>query len=138
MQKDGTPALKRTINFTPAASDGNGASVPTILTRIQVPNEKFIDDEDWFNLKVYVHNFFLQRIPEEHQHLVEDVREGNLEELLVRVFGLATRDPEQYVQTIKAKIQVNGKKLDVEEFNLVAYQWLLDQYELFNIIKEAE
>ena len=138
IQKDGTPVIKRTINFTPAASDGNETTVPAVLQSLQVPNEKYIDDDDWLNLKKWVHNYFVQRIPEEHMHLVEDVRTGNLEELLVRVFGLATRDPEQYVQTIKAKMKANGAKLTVTGFNLVGYQWLLDQEELFDTIMDAE
>jgi hypothetical protein len=42
-----------------------------------------------------VHNWILQRIPEEHQHLVEDVKEGDIKDLLDEVFGLAARSTPQ-------------------------------------------
>jgi hypothetical protein len=85
---------------------------------------------------VRVHNWFLQRIPEEHQHLVDGVKKGGVKDLLVKVFGLAARDPQQYCKVVKQKMKTNP--LAMETFDLVAHQWTLDQFEMFDTIQDAE
>jgi hypothetical protein len=68
--EDGTPHIKRTINFTPVALPNLGAPLPPIAeVCIVAPNPDYITDTIWNKLNVWVHNWFLQRIPDEHQHL---------------------------------------------------------------------
>jgi hypothetical protein len=74
--------------------------------------------------------------PGEYGHLVSDVKAGDLADLLVKVFGLAARDPMEYCRTIKAKMKLN--KPTVKNFDLVAHQWILDQYDQFATINEAD
>ena len=131
---DGTPKLKRSINFT-SPSLGEGEVAPAV-TGVQVTNPKYINDEIWDKLHVWVHNWFLQRIPEEHQHLVEDVKRGDVQDLLVKVFGLAARNPMEYCRTIKEKMKVLPPT--IETFDLVAHQWVLDQFEMFDTIQDAD
>ena len=88
---DGTPKLKRSINFT-SPSLGGGETAPAV-TQVIVANPKYITDEIWNELHEWVHIWFLRRIPEGHQHLVADVKEGDVKGLLVKVFGLAARNP---------------------------------------------
>jgi len=106
------------------------------LNQVQIPNPKFINDDDWEMLHEWVHDWFLQRIPAKHQHLVSDVKEGDVAGLLVKVFGLAARNPMEYCKTIKLKMKKNT--LTVENFDLVAHQWILDQYEMFGTINDAD
>jgi hypothetical protein len=114
---DGTPKLKRSINFT-SPSLGEGEVAPAV-TGVQVTNPKYINDEIWDKLHVWVHNWFLQRIPEEHQHLVEDVKRGDVQDLLVKVFGLAARNPMEYCRTTKEKMEVLPST--IETFDLVGH-----------------
>jgi hypothetical protein len=59
-----------------------------------------------------------------HQHLVEDVKEGDIEDLLVKVFGLAARDPMEYCRTIKAEMKVNLPALENFDLDLRNAYWL--------------
>jgi hypothetical protein len=86
-------------------------------------------------LKAWVHHWVLARIPEQHQHLVSDVVKGNLDDLFVKVYGLAARDPKRYCKVIKTRM--SKLPLDMESFNLMAHQWVLDQYEYFDTIQDA-
>ena len=101
----GTPRLNRSITFVNIPVDGGGAA--PALEEVIVSNPKYITDEEWAALHVWVHNWFLQRIPDQHQHLVSDIKDGDLADLLVKVFGLAARDPMEYCRTIKAKMKLN-------------------------------
>jgi hypothetical protein len=134
---DGTPKLKRSINFT-SPSLGDGEEAPA-ATGVQVTNPKCIkciSDEIWDKLHVWVHNWFLPRIPEEHQHLVEDVKRGDVQDLLVKAFGLAARNPMEYCRTTKEKMEVLPPA--IETFDLVAHQWVLDQFEMFDTTQDAD
>ena len=71
-QSDGTPKLKRSLNFTPSIESDAGRES---ITMVRSTNPKYVTDQVWEELHVWVHNWILQRIPEEHQHLVEDVKE---------------------------------------------------------------
>jgi hypothetical protein len=51
---------------------------------VQVTNPKYINGDIWDKLHVCVRNWFLQRIPEEHQHLVEGVKRSDVQDLLVK------------------------------------------------------
>ena len=132
-KSDGTPKLKRSMNFVNIPLNEEEEAQP--LEEVQIANPKYISDEDWEDLHIWVHDWFLQRIPEKHQHLVSDVNEGDIDGLLVKVFGLAARNPMEYCRTIKTKMKKST--LTVTNFDLVAHQWLLDQYELFDTINEA-
>ena len=67
---DGTPKLKKSINFTSPSLDDAAPAV----TQVIVANLKYITDDEWTTeLRAWVHTWFLQRIPDRHQHLVADV-----------------------------------------------------------------
>ena len=83
-QSDGTPKLKRSLNFTPSIESDAGRES---ITTVRSTNPKYVTDQVWEELHVWVHNWILQRIPEEHQHLVEGVKEGDIKDLLDKVFG---------------------------------------------------
>jgi hypothetical protein len=87
------PTLKRSINVIPPIEGADQAVVP--ITMVRSENPEYIDDHTWTKMHIWVHNWFLQRIPEEHQHLVDGVihKKGGVKDLLVKVFGLAARDP---------------------------------------------
>ena len=103
---------------------------------VRSTNPKYVTDQVWEELHVWVHNWILQRIPEEHQHLVEDVKEGDIKDLLDKVFGLAARDPQQYCKVVKQKMKT--QRLTMETFDLMAHQWTLDQYVMFDTIQDAD
>jgi hypothetical protein len=44
-----------------------------------------------------------RRIPEHHQHLVNDVDKDDTEDLFVKVYGLAARDPKRHCKVNKNK-----------------------------------
>jgi hypothetical protein len=67
---------------------------------------------------------------------VEDVKEGDIKGLLDKVFGLAARDPQQYCKAVKQKMKT--QRLAMEAFDLMAHQWTLDQYEMFDTIQDAD
>jgi hypothetical protein len=67
---------------------------------------------------------------------VDGVKEGDVKDLLVKVFGLAARDPQQYCKVVKQKMK--QQRLAMETFDLVAHQWTLDQYEMFDTIQDAD
>jgi hypothetical protein len=69
-------------------------------------------------------------------YLVDGVKEGDVKDLLVKVFGLAARDPQQYCKAVKQKMK--QQRLTMETFDLVARQWTLDQYEMFDTIQDAD
>jgi hypothetical protein len=101
---NGTPSLKRTINFPPPdTATATGAVNPTTQTRwdnpatqtqtqearpefIAIPNPDFIPAATMLKLKTWVHHWVLTRIPEQHQHLVNDVDKGDIEDLFVKVY----------------------------------------------------
>jgi hypothetical protein len=87
-------------------------------------------------LKTWVNHWVLTRIPEQHQHLVNDVDKGDIEDLFVKVYGLAARDPKGYCKVIKTRMKSNP--LDFRSFNLMAHQWVLDQYEYFDTIQDVD
>ena len=132
-QSDGTPKLKRSLNFTPSIESDAGRES---ITMVRSTNPKYVTDQVWEELHVWVHNWILQRIPEEHQHLVEDVKEGDIKDLLDKVFGLAARDPQQYCKVVKQKMKT--QRLTMETFDLMAHQWTLDQYVMFDTIQDAD
>ena len=68
--------------------------------------------------------------------MVEDVKRGDVQDLLVKVFGLAARNPMEYCRTIKEKMKVLPPT--IETFDLVAHQWVLDQFEMFDTIQDAD
>jgi hypothetical protein len=74
---DGTPKLKRSINFTSPSLDDENDAAPAV-TQVIVANPKYITDDEWTELRAWVHTWFLQRIPDRHQHLVADVKEGDI------------------------------------------------------------
>jgi hypothetical protein len=88
-QSDGTPELKRSINFTAASIDEDAGTEP--ITMVRSANPDYVSDQLWRKLHAWVHNWILQRIPEDHQHLVGGVKKGGVKGLLVKVFGLAAR-----------------------------------------------
>jgi hypothetical protein len=67
---------------------------------------------------------------------VDGVKKGDVKDLLVKVFGLAARDPQQYCKAVKQKMKT--ARLAMETFDLVAHQWTLDQYEMFDTIQDAD
>jgi hypothetical protein len=68
---------------------------------------------------------------------VDGVKKGGAKDLLVKVFGLAARDPQQYCRTVKQKMKT--QRLAMETLDLVGHQWTLDQYEMFDTtIQDAE
>jgi hypothetical protein len=64
-QSDGTPELKRSLNFT-ASIEENAGREP--ITMVRSTNPDYVTDQAWKKLHAWVHNWILQRIPEEHQH----------------------------------------------------------------------
>jgi hypothetical protein len=48
------------------------------ITAVRSTNPEYIDDQSLKKLHLWVHNWFLQRIPEEHQHLVDGVNKGGV------------------------------------------------------------
>jgi hypothetical protein len=56
--------------------------------------------------------------------------------LLDKLFGLAARDPQQYCKAVKQKMKTGH--LTMETFDLMAHQWTLDQYEMFDTTQDAE
>jgi hypothetical protein len=52
--------------------------------------------------------------------LVEGVKEGDINDLLDKVFGLAARDPQQYCRAVKQKIKT--QRLAMETFDLMAHR----------------
>jgi hypothetical protein len=88
-------------------------------------------------IKAWVHHWVLARIPEQHQHLaVNDVDKGDIDDLFVKVYGLAARDPKRYCKAIKTRMK--SLPLDFRSSNLMAHQWVLDQYEYFDAIQDAK
>ena len=51
---DGTPKLKRSMNFVNIPLVENEEAPP--LEQVQIPNPKYTNDEDWEELHVWVHN----------------------------------------------------------------------------------
>jgi hypothetical protein len=83
---DGTPALKRTIDFSPpGTAAATGSITPARRSRwdqqppvgrpefITIANPDFIPTATMLKLKIWVHHWVMTRIPEQHQHLVNDV-----------------------------------------------------------------
>jgi hypothetical protein len=88
-------------------------------------------------LKTWVHHWVMTRIPEQHQHLVGAVVKGDVDDLLVKVYRTAAaHGPKRYRKAIKTRRKSN--QLDFRNFNLMAHQWVLDQYEYFDTIQDAE
>jgi hypothetical protein len=73
------------------------------------------------------YNWFLQRTPEEHQHLVDGVKKGGVKDLLVKVFGLAARDPPQYCKAVKHEMMASTLAMDTVDL-VAAHHWTFDQY----------
>jgi hypothetical protein len=117
-------------------ADGEQQPAATPITSVRQPNPDYIPDTEWEELQVWVHNWFMQRIPEEHTHLVEDVREDNLDELIQKCLGLAARNPPEYCQIIKKKMK--GLTLNFEVYDLVAHQWTIDQFDMYDTIQDAK
>jgi hypothetical protein len=89
--------MKRSLNFTASIAENVGTEP---ITMVRSTNPDNVSDQIWKKLHVWVHNWILQRIPEEHQHLVDGVKEGDVKDLLVKAFGLAARDPEQHCKRL--------------------------------------
>jgi hypothetical protein len=77
-QSDGTPELKRSIDFTAASIDGDEHAGIEPITMVRPANPDYVSDQIWRKLHVWVHNWILQRIPEDHQHLVDGVKKGDV------------------------------------------------------------
>jgi hypothetical protein len=152
---DGTPTLRRHIDFSPpdintatanAEADAvntlsgmatprtDGATPPT--TYLTVVNPEYIPQPILLKIRRWVHHWILARIPEQHLHLVNDVVKGDIEDLLVKVYGLAAREPKRYCKVIKTRMKSNP--LTFRNFDLMVHQWVLDQYEYFDIIQDAK
>jgi hypothetical protein len=58
-------------------------------------------------LKTWVHHWVLSRTPEQHLHLVNDVVKGGIDDLLIKVHGLAAREPKRYCKAIKTRMKNN-------------------------------
>jgi hypothetical protein len=158
---DGTPAIKRNLSLSPpdttkrhakhttgagtgtteAGSSSNAAPSPGARPdQIMTPNPDYIPEGTMKMKKTraWVHHWVLARIPEHHQHLViNDVDKGDIEDLFMRVYGLAARDPKRYCNKA-IKTRMEGLPLDFRSFNLMAYQWVLDQYEYFDTTQDAK
>jgi hypothetical protein len=118
---DGTPQLRRHIDFSPP--DTNGANTEqhaaeTMLNLqpqtpgtsfITIVNPDFIPPATMRKLKIWVHHWILSRIPEQHLHLVNDVVKGDIKDLLVKVYGLAAREPKRYCKVIKTRMKNNKR-----------------------------
>jgi hypothetical protein len=73
-------------------------------------------------IKAWVHHWVLARIPEQHQHLVNDVNKGDIGDLFAKAYGLAARaHPKRYCKAIKTRTK--SLPLDFRSFNLMAHQW---------------
>ena len=144
--EDGTPMIQRHISFTQASMDadaqaGSGQDEPAgaAVVRpdtIKVPNPEYVPNHKWKQLNCWVHNWFLLRIPEQHRHLVNDVKRGDVQDLLVKAFGMATREPALYCKVIKTRMQ--NLPLDFRSFDIMGHQWILDQYEYFDTIQDVK
>jgi hypothetical protein len=145
---DGTSTLRRHIDFSPP--DTNGAStalgVASTLLNMGTPgtgdanyltvvNPDYIPLPTMRKIRIWVHHWIMARIPEQHLHLVNDVVKGDIEDLLVKVYGLAAREPKRYCKVIKTRMKSN--QLTFRNFDLMIHQWVLDQYEHFDIIQDA-
>jgi hypothetical protein len=58
-----------------------------------------------------------------------------VDDLFVKVYGLAARDPKLYCSAIKTRMM--GLPLEFETFDATAHQWVLDQFELFDTVQDA-
>jgi hypothetical protein len=99
-----------------ADGDAGGNARPE---SIAIPNPDYITDTVFTRLKKWVHNWIPSRIPERHRHLVQsDVAKGDLDDLFVKVYGLAARDPKLYCSAIKTRMM--GLPLEFETFDATA------------------
>ena len=92
---------------------------------ITIANPHFTPTATTRKLKTWVpgvHHWILTRIPEQHQHLVNDVVKGDIDDLLVKAHGLAAREPKRYRKAIKTRMKSN--QLDFRNFNPMAHQWM--------------
>jgi hypothetical protein len=145
---DGTPTLRRHIDFSPPDTNGASAALGVAATLLNmgtpgtgddnyltVVNPDYIPPPTMRKIRVWVHHWIMARIPEQHLHLVNDVVKGDIEDLLVKVYGLAAREPKKYCKVIKTRMKSN--QLNFRTFNLMIHQWILDQYEYFDTIQGA-
>jgi hypothetical protein len=49
---------------------------------------------------------------------------------------LAARDPERYCKVIKTRMTM--LPLDFDSFNIMAHQWVIDEYEYYDTIQDAK
>jgi hypothetical protein len=145
---NGTPALRRHIDFSPPGTNGasTGLGVASTLLNLGTPgtgdanyltvlNPDYIPPPTMRKIRTWVHHWIIARIPEQHLHLVNDVVKGDIEDLLIKVYGLAAREPKKYCKVIKTRMKSN--QLNFRNFNLMIHQWILDQYEYFDTTQDA-
>jgi hypothetical protein len=65
-QSDGTPKLKRSLNFTPSIESDAGRES---ITMVRSTNPKYVTDQVWEELHVWVHYWILHRIPEDRKKI---------------------------------------------------------------------
>ena len=139
MATDGTPTTRRHIFYAPAAiaeaETAENQQAPVRPDSIQIPNPEFIPDYRWKQLRKWVHCWFAARIPEQHRHLINDVIDGDIEDLLKKVYGMAARDPATYCKMLKTKM--TKLPLDFDSFNVLGHQWVLDQFEIYGTTQDA-
>jgi hypothetical protein len=65
-QSDGTPELKKPLNFTASIESDAGRES---ITMVRSTNPEYVTDQVWEKLHVWVHNWILQRIPEVRKNI---------------------------------------------------------------------
>jgi len=133
---DGTPTIKKTLNFTPSVDLNIANNHEPPLAQIQIANKKYIDDKTWDEMRIYAQNFMMARIPDDHMHLVADVKSGDLEDFAVKIFGMSATNPKEFTKTMKMKIINNV--ISPHTFDRTAYRWLLDQYKVYGNIVSTD
>jgi hypothetical protein len=75
-------------------------------------------------------------MPDDHLHLVQGVKSGDLDDLAVKIFGMSATNPKENKEFIKTmKIKIINNVIRPHMFNSTAYRWLLDQYKVYaNIV----
>jgi hypothetical protein len=130
---DGTPTIKKTLNFTPSVDLSLADTHEPPLAVIQIVNKNYIDDRTWHAMRIFAQNFMKSRMSDGHLHLVQDVKSGDLDDFAVKIFGMSATNPKEFTKTMKTKI-VNNRILP-STFDNTGYRWFLDQCKVYaNIV----
>ena len=104
----------------PASDTGAGGSNVTGATDVtgqppnlmpiegdhQILNPEAIPDAKWKKLKVYVYNWILAKVGEEHRYLVQETTQvGDIEQSFKDLRGVAESNPKQFVETMARSIE---------------------------------